>query len=372
MSVSPRRFFRPTWAEIDLRALQGNLRAFRARIPSGPKLLFVVKADAYGHGAPIVARAAERVPGVDWLGVSSVEEGVSLRQAGVRLPILILGSVYPFESLREALRHRLTPTIASIEAARELSEICLRSRAARTPCHVKLDTGMGRIGMGWPSGLELARFIASEPSLYLEGVYTHLARANDDAEFTRLQLERFRSALEDMRREGMAAPIAHAANSAAALRFPASRFGMVRPGLAIYGLYPRFRPVMSLKSRIVFIKNVGMGASIGYGRTFRARRPSRIATLPIGYGDGFPRALSNRAGVLVRGRRCQVVGAISMDMTTVDVTGVAGARVGDEAVLMGRQDALEIDADALAQWAGTISYEIVTRIATRVPRVYLK
>jgi len=232
---------------------------------------------------------------------------------------------------------------------------------------------MGRIGVGWPSGLEIIRFVSRAPSLRLEGVYTHLASADSDAAYARLQLGRFRTALAAVRRAGVKVPLAHAANSAAALRFPASRLDMIRPGLAAYGLYgPGFEPVLSLKSRIVFIKNVGRGVPIGYGMTYRTRRPSRIATLPIGYADGFWRAFSNKADVLVRGRRCRVAGTVSMDMTTLDVTDVPGARVGDEAVAIGGSGSDRIGAGELAGLAGTIPYEVVSRIAARVPRVYVR
>lgn len=378
---------RPTWAEVDLRRLAANLRRFRARMGPRTRVMFVVKGNAYGHGAAACSRAAEDSGAAAWLGVSSVEEGVALREAGIRLPILVLGSLYPFESFQMAALYGLAPTVASLEAARQIASVArgmagqpaAGSSPAGTPrsrgpiaCHLKLDTGMGRIGVGWPSGMGLARFLAQEPTLRLEGVYTHLADAEGRGAATRLQLRRFRAALADMRRQGIRVPLVHAANSAAALRHPDGRFGMVRPGLAVYGLAPGFEPALALKSRIVFLKSVQAGTPVSYGSTFRTRRPSRLATLPIGYADGYSRALSNKARVLVGGRRCPVVGTVTMDMTMVDVTRVPQARVGDEAVLIGRQGREEVTAGELARLSGTIPYETVTQLAGRVPRVYLR
>ncbi|MBI3548676.1 MAG: alanine racemase [Elusimicrobia bacterium] len=366
----PQRFFRPTWAEVDLSRFRGNLKRFRAKMGPKVKVCVVVKGNAYGHGAVPVAQAAEK-GGASWLGVSSVEEGMTLRDAGLRAPILVLGSLYPFESFLAAVRYGLTPTVASLAAAQRLAEVARTMDAAvRVKCHVKLDTGMGRIGMSWPAGLRAIDFIRREPRLELEGVYTHLACAETGDAFTAGQLKRFKAALMDIRALGVKPGYAHAANSAAALRRPESRFDMVRPGLALYGLYGAgFEPILSLKSRVVFIKNVTTGTPISYGASFRTKRSSRIATLPIGYADGYPRSLSNKARVLVHGVPCPVVGAVTMDMTMVDVTKVADARVGDEAVLMGASGRESVDARDLAKAAGTIPYEITTQISARVPRV---
>jgi alanine racemase len=364
------RFFRPTWAEVDLGALAANLRSMKTCLGRS-RLLFVIKGNAYGHGLAAVSRAAEASGSVFGLGVSSIEEGITVRDAGVRLPILVLGSLYPFESFRAALEYHLIPTVASLEGARRLKE-AVRSfgKTQRIPCHLKLDTGMGRIGVRWPAGLQVVESILAEPRLHLQGVYTHFACADTNRAFTLLQLKTFLQARHDILQLG-GHPFFHAANSAAAIKIPSSRLDMARPGLAVYGLFGRdFRPVLSLKSRIVFIKNVKARTPLSYGGTFRTRRPSRIATLPIGYADGVPRSLSNRAQVLVQGRRCPVAGTISMDMLMIDATGIPGVRVGEEAVLIGRQGRQEISAPELAQLAGTIPYEIVTGISARVPRLY--
>ncbi|MBI4345246.1 MAG: alanine racemase [Elusimicrobia bacterium] len=369
VSAPPSRLFRPTWAEVDLHALHRNLRRFKGLMPSGTKLMFVVKGDAYGHGAVPVARWVQERRGADWLGVSSVEEGVALREAGVRLPILVLGSLYPFETFLAGVQYQLTPTVASQSGVQGLAEVARRV-GARVKCHLKLDTGMGRIGMGWPSGLEVARAINPANGLELEGLYTHLSCAESDPAFTRLQLKRFMAALGDLSREGIRVRYRHAANSAAALKVPASRLDLVRPGIAIYGLARGFEPVMTLRTRLVYLKTVKPGTPIGYGRTFRTKKAARIATIPIGYADGVPRRLSNRGHVLIRGRKCPIAGVVSMDMTTIDVTAVPQAHAGDEVVLIGASGRERVGFDDWAKWSDTISYEVVTRLGHRVPRVY--
>jgi alanine racemase len=363
-----RRFFRPTWAEVDLGALTRNLRRIRAKMPAGTKIMFVVKANAYGHDASLCARAAEKARAADWLGVSSVEEGIALRDAGARLPVLILGSLYPFESVLAAVAHDLTPVVASLEAAKRLVEVA-QKLSRRVDCHVKVDTGMGRIGASPEAALGIVRHLAAHKAARVQGIYTHLACAESDAAFTAEQLKRFRKVVDALSREGLRPPIVHAANSAGALKRPASRFDMVRPGLAAYGLFNGFEPALTLKSKIVFLKTVPKGATVSYGATWRTKRPTRIATLPIGYGDGYARALSNRADVLVGGRRCRVVGRVTMDQVMVDVTEAGPTRVGDDAVLIGRQGRAEISAGELARLCGTIPYETATSLSSRVPRV---
>ncbi|MFI5361663.1 MAG: alanine racemase [Elusimicrobiota bacterium] len=363
-----RRFFRPTWAEVDLGALTRNLRKIRSRMPAGVKIMFVVKANAYGHDAALCARAAERARAADWLGVSSVEEGIALRDDGARLPVLILGSLYPFESVLAAVAHDLTPVVASLEAARRLAEVAVKLRR-RVDCHVKVDTGMGRIGASPDAALAIVRYLSRLKAARVQGIYTHLACAERDAAFTAEQLRRFRRVVDALAREGLRPPLVHAANSAGALLRPASRLDMVRPGLAAYGLFAGFEPALTLKSKIVFLKTVAKGATVSYGAAWRAKRPTRVATLPVGYGDGYSRALSGRADVLVGGRRCPVVGAVTMDQVMVDVTGSSQARVGDDVVLIGRQERAEIPAAELARLCGTIPYETVTALSSRVPRV---
>jgi len=353
-------------------------------MPRSVGILLVVKGDGYGHGSLQVCRTAVATGVVDRLGVSSVEEGVSLRDAGIRRPILILGSLYPFESTLAAVRCGLAVTVASLDGARLIAEAARSAygparRFRRLRCHLKLDTGMGRIGVSWPAGLRVAELLSKERNVEFEGVYTHLACAEGGPEHTRLQIARFKEALRGMERAGITTQLRHAANSAGALLHPSSRFDLIRPGLAAYGLFGEgFLPVLSLKSRIVFLKQVQAGTPISYGGLYRAPRPLRVATLPIGYADGLPRLVSipregrPGAAVLVKGRRCPIVGAVTMDMTMVDVSSVPDVRVGDEAVIIGKSGAREIAAGELAAWARTISYEIVAGLQTRVPRVYLR
>jgi alanine racemase len=368
--TNTRRFFRPTWAEVHLGALQDNLRRFRRRMPRSTKILFVVKGDAYGHGAVACAQAAQKTRAADWLGVSSVEEGVALREAGIRLPVLVLGSLYPFESFLAAAEFGLIPTVASLDSARRLAEVA-RRLGRRVCCHLKIETGMGRIGMSPAAAVATAGYLAADKLVYVAGAYTHFSCAETDRAFTWEQLRRFRRALCDLARVGVSPRLRHAANSAAALRLPASRLDLVRPGLAIYGLYPGFKPVLSLKSKVVFLKTVPRGAAIGYGATFRARRPTRVATIPIGYADGLSRRLSNRGQALLGGRRCAIIGNISMDMLMLDATTVPGARVGDDVVFIGRQGREEIPAAETAAAAGAITYETTAALTGRVPRTFL-
>ncbi len=363
-----RRFFRPTWAEIDLGALVANLRKLRGRVGPKVKVMFVVKANAYGHDAVLCSLAAEKARAADWLGVSSVEEGVALRDAGVKLPILVLGSLYPFESVLAAVAYDLTPIVASLESAKRVASAALRLRRPIN-VHVKVDTGMGRIGVRPEAASELVRQLSALKAIRVEGIYTHMAKADNDAVFTAVQIKGFGRVLAALTREGLRPSLVHAANSATTLRHPAARYDLVRPGLAVYGLYDGFSPILTLKSKCVYIKTVPKGSSVGYGATWRAKRESRIATLPIGYGDGYPRALSNRASVLVGGRRCPVIGSVTMDQIMIDVTAASQTRVGDDAVLIGRQDGASVTATELAGLCGTIPYETVTALSSRVPRV---
>jgi alanine racemase len=347
------------------------------------RLLAVLKADGYGHGAASLARAAS-APGANgagrkpksslWgFGVSSVEEGMALREKGLSQRILILGSLFPFESFEAALEHDLTPTVASRAAAQSLAKAAARRRRP-VPVHVKVDTGMGRIGMSPERVSEALSVIQQSPGLRLEGLYTHLAQA-ESAEVTRQQLTLFKTAAQAARRVAPGVLI-HAANSAALFHFPESHFDMVRPGLALYGIVPpedrrsaAFRRVMSWRTRAVFLKTVPPRTPVSYGGTFRTRRRSRLATLPVGYADGYRRALSNRGQVLVKGRRCPVVGRVTMDQIIVDVTDVPPVDVGEEVVLLGSQGRETISAEEMAAWADTIPYEILCGITSRVPRV---
>ncbi|MHB0995116.1 MAG: alanine racemase [Elusimicrobiales bacterium] len=361
---------RPTRAEIRLSAVRSNLKKLtKAAAPA--RLLFVVKANAYGHGAVELARLAERERLCWGFGVSCVEEGLALRQAGVTSPVLVLGSLYPFESFVEAINAGLMVTIASLDAARQVIEAA-RKLGKKAVCHIKLETGMGRIGARKPSVLKIYDELAASGDVSAAGLYTHLSSADTDADYTGAQLAIFSETASELDARGARGLALHAANSAGALGYPVARMELVRCGIAAYGLADGFEPALSLKTKIVFIKNVREGACISYNRSFRADRAMKIATIPAGYGDGYLRSFSNKADVLIGGSRCRVLGNVTMDMTMVDVTGVKDASVGAEAVLLGRQGGEEITAQDRADHAGTITYEIVTLITSRVPRVYVE
>ncbi|OGR94648.1 MAG: alanine racemase [Elusimicrobia bacterium GWF2_62_30] len=367
-TVSAGRILRPTRAEIRLSAVRNNLKKL-GRTAAPAKLLFVVKANAYGHGAAELAGLAEREKLAWGFGVSSVEEGLALRAAGLKSPVLVLGSLYPFESFVEAISADLVVTIASLDAARQVIEAA-RKLGKKAVCHMKLETGMGRIGARRPSLLKIYDELAASGDVEVAGLYTHLSSADSDQEYTGAQLSIFSETAAELEAKGARGLLLHAANSCAALNYPVSRLHLARCGIAAYGLADGFEPALSLKSKIVFIKNVREGAFISYNKSFRADRPLKIATIPAGYGDGYLRRFSNRADVLIGGRRCRVLGNVTMDMTMVDVTAVKDAAVGSEAVLLGRQGAEEITAAELANIADTITYEIVTLISARVPRVF--
>ena len=367
---------RPTWAEIDLDALSRNLAAVRGRIGTRA-VLAVVKADAYGHGAVEVTRALV-AEGVERFGVALPEEGVELRRAGIRAPILVLGGFAPPQA-DLLLRHELVPAIYRPDQVEALSAAA-RRQGLTAPAHLKVDTGMGRLGV--PAADVPAFIVAMErlPSIRLTGAFSHLAVADDPANpFTVRQIDQFREAISAIRARGLAPGEIHLANSAAVLDHPPAWLTLVRPGLILYGYAPSsrvtplaVRPVLSLKTRIIYIKDVAPGTTLGYGRTFTAARPTRVASLAIGYDDGLPRLLSNRGHVLVRGRRAPVVGRISMDLTTVDVTDIPEADLGDEVVVLGGSGGEVVDADRIAAWAETISWEVLCGIGPRVPRLYIR
>lgn len=365
---------RPCWAEIDASALKTNWRTLRAKLSKGVEMLAVVKADGYGLGLLNVSRVAVD-EGAAYLGVSSVEEGLALRQAGFSIPVLILGSLYPFESFELLFEHHLTPTVASVEAAAALDRLA-RSRQERLAVHLKIDSGFGRIGVSLAKAQEFIQQAAQKPGLIVEGIYTHFASADVDPDYTQTQAQAF---LAVVQASGIRPRYLHMANSSALLRFPETHGTLVRPGLAYYGIapYPRAQSVVSLapalqwKSRVIFLKMVPEGAGISYARTWIAKRPTRVATLAAGYADGLPRLLSNKGQVLLGGRRVPILGRVTMDMTMVDVTEVPDCHVGDEAVLLGRQGDADISAGEMAEWAQTSAYEILCGIAARVPRVVL-
>ncbi|HBL28277.1 MAG TPA: alanine racemase [Acidobacteria bacterium] len=370
---------RPAWVDVDLEALEHNLRVLRARI-GGAQAMAVVKADAYGHGAVGVSRALEEA-GVDWLGVALLEEGAEIRRAGVRVPILVLGTARPAK-ISLYRRYRLTPTVSSL-AELALWRDWTAGHSGTQPIHLKVNTGMSRLGLQLdevPEALETIRGAGGPPSrLRLAGLLSHFAEADDVASpRNALQEERFEAVVAQLTAAERRGALIHMANSAAALHRPGSRRDLVRLGIAVYGLDPvgeaaggGLRPVMSVRARIVQIREVGAGTALSYGGRTVTRRRSRIAVVPVGYADGYAWRLTGKGEALVRGRRVPIAGSVTMDMTLLDVT-ETGAEVGDEVVLLGRQGEEEIGAPELARHAGTISWEILCHLGLRLPRRYVR
>lgn len=362
-------FLRPTWAEINLGAYERNLQKVRALVGPEVKILALLKANAYGHGALELGKYAQEHNLCQFFGAASVEEGVALRQADITLPVLVLGSLYPFEAFEYAIKYDLSVAIASMDAAKAVKQIA-RKLGKKARCHVKQDSGMGRIGTRRGGVMHIIHELENDEFIVLEGLFTHLSSVETDPAFTEEQIGYFRDTMTNVRLHKIPVQICHVAASPAIVRRPDSYEDMVRAGHASFGLADGFEPILSLKSRIVFAKEVAPGASISYNRSFIAPRAMKVATVPVGYGDGYLRALSGKADVLIKGKRCKILGNITMDMCMVDVTAVADARVGDEVVLIGKQGAQEIRARELADKAGTIDYEITTLIMPRVPRFY--
>jgi len=373
---------RPTWALIDLDALVSNLAQVRSRLSGKAEVLAVVKADAYGMGAEPVARALEE-EGVSWFGVAALEEGRLLRRAGVRGRILMLGGFFP-EQGAAVVREGFTPVVFSREAVKALA-IQRAPEGRPVNIHLKVDTGMGRLGVPFadlPALLDACPEMAPGGPIRIEGLMTHLARAGEEGEaaleMTRAQMGRFDEAHEILRRRGHGPLLRHAANSAASLRALDGNCELVRPGLALYGADPsgtlEMDPVLHWCSRILFLKEVQEGATVGYGATWRAPGPRRIATLPVGYHDGYDRRLSGRGVVRVGGRRCPVVGTVSMDLVTADVTGAQEAGPGRLAWLLGGPPGIDppVGLEEMAASAQLLTYEVLCGIRRRVPRLFLR
>jgi alanine racemase len=371
---------RPTWAEINIDSLVHNLDVMKGVVGPGVGVMCAIKADAYGHGAVRCATVLERA-GIDWFGVALPEEGEVLRRAGITQPILCLGGFWDGQE-DFVIAQNLTPTVFRVDQLERLD------RAAARACrvwkyHLKVDTGMGRLGVSWKT---LPEFLAATRGLMnvsLDGLMTHLASADlpEKAGFTEDQITAFADALSAVQGQGHKPAWIHMANSAATMAFPESRGNLVRLGGAIYGIWrdatdPAYnsldlRPVMSVRTKIMLLKTYPAGAPLGYGCTFVTNRESVIATLPIGYSDGLRRSLSNGGRVLVRGRKAEIVGRVSMDLTNVDVTDIPDVALGDEVVILGSQGGLDISAECIAAECGTIGYEITCGLSDRVPRFYV-
>lgn len=371
------RFYRHTWVEIDLDAIKANVEFFRRRLPKQTKIMAVVKADGYGHGAVPVAREA-LAAGAAYLGVSTLDEALELRSAGIDAPILVMGYTPP-TFLEVAIERQITLTVFDHDVVAALDRLT-RKRGTVAKIHLKVDTGMGRIGIrSKEEFLSLVTAINQSPLIELEGAYTHFARADEeDPTYSEAQHHMF---MRVIRQSSRSIPIVHCCNSAAGIMFPQWCYNMVRLGISLYGQYPsafakdkgiQLTSAFALKSKISYVKDVSKGTPISYGATYKTEKEAKIATIPIGYADGLARSLSNRGKALVRGHEVPIVGRICMDQCMLDVSDVVACSVGDEVVLIGRQGDAEITVDDVADLMRTINYEVTCMISKRVPRVYKK
>ena len=366
---------RGAWAEINLDAVANNVRTAKASLKPGTKLCAVVKADAYGHGAVRVAQEAAR-NGADFFAVALLQEGVALRDAGIDLPILVLGAMLP-NVADLVVRYDISHAVFDEERLFALNEAALRQHK-KAKIHLKIDTGMHRIGVHVKDAGRFAKLAASLPGIELEGVFSHFATADaDDKDYAAYQFARFQEALKLIEAEGVKIPIRHICNSAALTELEEYQLDMVRQGITLYGLHPahmiscykNFEPVMTVKTLVSYVKHLPAGSSIGYGRSFTTKRPSVIATIPIGYADGVSRQLSNKGYMLVNGEKAPIVGKVCMDQLMLDVTDIPEVKVGDEVIVFGGH---ELPMELVAEWANTICYELVCAVSPRVPREYVR
>ncbi|MEI6631839.1 MAG: alanine racemase [bacterium] len=365
--------YRQTWAEINLKNLAHNFRQVKRLIAPSVKVMVCVKADAYGHGIIAVTKRLVSC-GVDYLGVASIDEGIKLRNAGIKKPILILGLVLK-EDIGPIFRYNLIPALCTMELADVLNRMASKI-GKKIKVHVKVDTGMGRVGVLYKDALFFIKKLSKLKFIEIEGMFTHFPCADTDRAFTLKQISLIKNLKLKLSNLGIEIPLVHAANSMGVIGYKESHFNMVRPGLVIYGLYPKqglkikLKPVLSLKTRIVYSKTLPAGYAISYGRTYLTKKNTVVVTLPIGYGDGYPRNLSNLGPVLIRGRRFKISGRVCMDQVMVDV-GVSKIRTAEAALLIGSQGKHRISAEELARLCGTIPYEITCGLGSRIPRVYL-
>lgn len=368
---------RPTWAEIDLKAIKHNIGSIR-EAAAGARVMAVVKANAYGHGMLEVSRLCLE-EGIDYLAVASLDEAMSLRDAGINVPILVLGYI-PEEYASTIVANNIRVTIFNLSLARALSRAAVML-SKEAYLHIKIDTGMGRLGfLPDEKTLDIIGEIAALPGIKIEGIFTHFAEADiKDRSFTLEQLDIFKNFLMQLQERKIYIPIKHCSNSAALIEYPEAHFDMVRAGIVLYGLYPSsdvhrekldIIPAMSFKSKISFIKTLPEGYTISYGRTYCCDKETKVATVPVGYADGYSRLLSNRARAVIRGTRVPLIGNVCMDQCMFDVTGIKDVKEGDEVILFGRPEQ-GVTADNIAELMGIINYEVICSITSRVPRIYI-
>lgn len=364
---------RNAWAEIDLNAVAHNIKEAKMKIVTGTKLCAVVKADAYGHGAVPVAKAALSA-GADFLAVALLQEAIELRDADIDAPILILGALQE-EYAEETVAYGVSQALFTLASAKALSAAAVKL-GKKAKVHLAIETGMNRIGILPEHAGEFAAQVMALPGIEIEGVFSHFAMADaKDKAYCREQYAKFQNALFQIRAQGIEIPIKHISNSATISEAPEMQLDMVRQGITLYGLWPSeevercldYQPVMKLKAKVAYIKQIETGETVGYGRTFKAERATKVATLPLGYADGISRLLSNKGYVLIKGQKAPIVGRICMDQFMVDVTDIEKVDIGDEALVFGSE---ELSADQVAAWIGTISYEVLCAISKRVPRIY--
>ena len=368
------KYYRPTFAEIDLGAIQHNLEIVGHIIKNDTQILGVVKADAYGHGIKEVSRAI--VDYVDYFGVASLDEAAILRRIGIKKPILVVGAILP-EEIEGVLRFSVIQTVSDLDIPKRLSMLAL-ARHKKIKVHVKVDTGMGRLGFWHEEAVDFIKKISRLKNIIIDGIFTHFPNAEADKVFTHNQIRDFNRLVEKLWDNNIYIPVKHAANSMGLIDFKDSHMNMVRPGLMMYGIYPKeglmknilLRPALTLKTKIIYLKSMPKGRSISYGMTYVTRRPTKIATIPVGYGDGYSRHLSNKAQVLINGVRCPVAGRVCMDMCMVDVGHLKHVKAGDDVILIGTQGKEIIRAEELAKLINTIPYEVLCNIGQRVPRIY--
>lgn len=376
-----------TWAEIDLKAFAHNIRELKRISSDNAAMMIAVKADGYGHGAVELSKVALE-EGVEFLAVARISEAVKLREAGIDAPILLFGYSHD-DCLKYMAENNIRASVNSIEDALRISQKAADLNIVIT-IHIKIDTGMGRLGItsdGLPAickdkTLKQLKEINQLPGIKIEGVYTHFACADHKNKTSAIQqLNLFNNILSDLEKEGISYKYSHAANSAATIEMPEAHYDMVRPGISIYGLWPSdeinralidLKPVMSVKSKIIQLKDVDQGFTVSYGNTYVTSKPTKIATIPIGYADGYNRLLSSKGSMLVNGKRAPVIGRVCMDLTMIDVGHIPDVSIGDEVVVLGKQGDEEITADEIAKIVGTINYEIVSCFMPRVKRIYLR
>jgi len=362
------------WVEIDLSAIKHNVHQLKSLLTSPTELMAIVKADAYGHGAIDVSQVAI-ASGAAWLGVATIPEGIQLRRAGITAPIVVLGATNGVDEIKAIAEYRIQPTICNSKQALIYHEV-LSSMGEQIPVHLKIDTGMSRLGVNWQEAIAFIKLVQHLPNLEIMSVYSHFATADDcDREFMQLQSQRFKQVITDLKSEGIYPPRIHICNTAAMLCDRQIHYDIVRTGLGIYGLYPAphlknlvdLRPALTVKARITQVKEITAGTSVSYGRSFIAPQDMKIATVAIGYADGIPRGLSNRIRVAVNGQKVAQIGTITMDQCAIDVTHVPNVNLGDEVTFLGGDS--ENTADDWANLLGTISWEILCGFKHRLPRI---